>query len=208
MGKPQLCRQQSSSQSGTRAEASACCGCATPTSETTGDGSLGAYQVRFDAGRYWTPHVRLGLYTASGPRFRTAALAYVEANGRTFPTLIATNARLLTLAPGVTYQFGDNAFLHPYLTGGLQIGLVRMHRERNPDAGRTPVPVPRIDEWQTAMHARPLPPLGSRPTSIAAPSSVPRCWPDSVPVDSGSSRCTSAPARTSDASVAERGRDS
>lgn len=60
------------------------------------------------------------------------------------------------LAPGVTYQFGDNQFLHPYVTGGVQIGLVRMHRERNPETVRAPVPVPRIDELQTAVHARPF----------------------------------------------------
>src|SRR5688572_2871614 len=117
-----------------------------------GEGSLGAYQVRLDAGRYLTPRVRLGMYAASGPRFRTAALADVEANGRSFPTLIVTNARLVTLAPGVTYQFGDNQFLHPYVTGGLQIDLLRLHRERNPETVRAPVPVPRIDERQTAVH--------------------------------------------------------
>ena len=121
-----------------------------------GHGSQGGYQLRLDVGRYWTPHVRLGIYAASGPRFRTAALAYVDANGRSFPTLIITNARLVTLAPGVTYQFRDNQFLHPYVTGGVQIGLLRMHRQRDPDAVRAPVPVTRIDERQSAVHARPF----------------------------------------------------
>ena len=121
-----------------------------------GHGSSGGYQLRLDVGRYWTPHLRLGIYAASGPRFRTAALAYVDANGRSFPTLIVTNARLVTLAPGVTYQFRDNQFLHPYVTGGVQIGLLRMHRERNPDAVRAPVPVTRIDERQSAVYARPF----------------------------------------------------
>ena len=120
------------------------------------DGPAGSYQLRLDVGRYWTPHLRLGIYAASGPRFRTAALAYVDANGRPFPTLIVTNARLVTLSPGVTYQFRENQFLHPNVSGGVQIGLLRMHRERNPDAVRAPVPVTRIDERQSAVYARPF----------------------------------------------------
>ena len=87
-----------------------------------GDGSLGNYQLRLDAGRYWTPHLKLGLYAASGPRFRTTEIAYVDANGRPYPAVITTNARLVTVAPGVSYQFGDNAFMHPYVTAGVQIG--------------------------------------------------------------------------------------
>lgn len=121
-----------------------------------GDGSLGEYQLRLDVGRYWTPHLKLGLFAASGPRFRTAQLAYVDANGRPYPAVITTHARLVTVAPGLSYQFGDNAFMHPYVTAGVQIGLLRMHRERNPDAFRAPVPVPRIDERESAVHARPF----------------------------------------------------
>ena len=121
-----------------------------------GDGSLGEYQLRLDAGRYSTPHVRLGIHVASGPSFRTAELAYVEADGRRYPASITTHARLVTVAPGVTYQFGDNAFLHSYVTGGVQIGLLRLHRQRQPDPVRAPVPVPAIDEQRTAIHARPF----------------------------------------------------
>src|SRR5687767_4841619 len=121
-----------------------------------GDGSLGAYQLRLDAGRYLTPHLKLGLFAASGPRFRTTQLAYVDVNGRPYPAVITTHARLVTVAPGVSYQFGDNAFMHPYVTAGVKIGILRMHRERNPDAFRAPVPVPRIDERLSAVQARPF----------------------------------------------------
>lgn len=120
-----------------------------------GGGSLGESQLRIDVGRYWTPHLRLGLVAASGPRFRTAQLAYVDANGRPFPAVITTHARLVTLAPGVSYQFGDNAFVHPYVTAGVQIGLLRIHRERNPDGFRAPLQVPRIDERRSTVLARP-----------------------------------------------------
>lgn len=121
-----------------------------------GDGSLGGYQLRIDVGRYWTPHLKLGFSAASGPRFRTVQLAYVDANGRPYPAAITTHARLVTMAPGVSYQFGDNAFMHPYITAGAQIGFLSMHRERDPDAFRAPVPVPRIDERRSAVHARPF----------------------------------------------------
>lgn len=122
-----------------------------------GDGSLGEYQLRLDVGRYLTPHLKLGLFAASGPRFRTGEIAYLETNGRPYPTVIATHARLVTVAPGVSYQFGDNAFMHPYVTAGVQIGLLRLHRERNPDSYRVaPVPVPGIDERSSAVHARPF----------------------------------------------------
>jgi hypothetical protein len=121
-----------------------------------GTGSVGTFQGRLDVGRYWTPHLKFGIHAASGPRLRTAALDYVDANGRLFPTVVVTHARLITLSPGVTYQFGDNAFLHPYVTGGLQIDLLQLHRERDPGAVRAPVPVPRIDVRETAVHTRPF----------------------------------------------------
>lgn len=121
-----------------------------------GDGSVGGYQLRLDLGRYWTPHLKLGLIAASGPRFRTTQFAYVDVFGRPYPAVITTHARLVTVAPGVTYQFGDNAFMHPYVTAGVQVGLLQIHRLRNPDSFRFPVPVPRIDERQSAAHARPF----------------------------------------------------
>ena len=122
-----------------------------------GGGSLGESQLRLDIGRYWTPHLRIGLFAASGPRFRTAQLAYVDTSGRPFATVITTHARLVTVAPGASYQFGDNAFLHPFVSAGVQIGLLRLHRHRDPDSFRTaPVPVPRIDERRSAVHTRPF----------------------------------------------------
>ena len=121
-----------------------------------GNGSLGGHQLRLDVGRYWTPHLKFGLFAASGPRFRTAQVAYVDANGRPYPATITSHARLVTVAPGVTYQFGDNAFIHPYVTAGAQVGLLHIHRERNPDRFRAPVPVPRIDERLSEVHVRPF----------------------------------------------------
>jgi hypothetical protein len=125
-----------------------------------GNGSVGASQLRLDVGRYWTRHLKLGFFAASGPRLRTTAREDLNVNGRPLSTVIVTRARQVTLAPGLTYQFRDNQFLHPYVTAGLQISRLRMHREISPYTVRPPDPLPPIDEWRNATRVRPFASVG------------------------------------------------
>ena len=121
----------------------------------SGNGSVGSYQLRLDVGRYWTRHLKLGLVTASGPRLRTTAREDLDVYGHSFSTVIVTRTRQVTLAPGLTYQFRDNQFLHPYVTAGVQISLLRMQREISPYTVRPPGPLPQIDEWRDTIRVRP-----------------------------------------------------
>lgn len=79
------------------------------------------------AGYYWTTHLKVdfGLSTT------TAGAVFVQENipapGKPFPITSYGEYRFRTtsLTGGLLYQFGENAWFHPFLGGG--VGLVREH---------------------------------------------------------------------------------
>ena len=63
------------------------------------------------------------------------------------------------MAPAFTWQFRENSFMHPYVTGGVKIGILEEHRVRTPDLyrfGPQGVLVPPLDERTTRVLARPF----------------------------------------------------
>ena len=119
----------------------------------------GNAEVRTDLGRYWTPHFKTGLSVGTAPRFRSYEDAFVIVGGVRRYAGVDVAARLTTIAPSVTYQFLDNDFMHPYVTAGVRVGVVNVHRTRRAssylDRGQN-VDVPSIDERRTVLNARPF----------------------------------------------------
>jgi len=83
-------------------------------------------EIRFDLGRYLTTHLKaeIGVSlpqswtdTQCGPRIPVAGLRLGYAC-----TSLDLHQRLTNLAPGFTYQFRENAFAHPFLSAGVQLG--------------------------------------------------------------------------------------
>jgi hypothetical protein len=119
----------------------------------------GNTEARADLGRYWTPHLKAGLAVSTSPRFRSYDDGFVIVGGVRRYAGIEVAARMTTFAPSITYQFLDNDFMHPYVTGGVRVGVVNVHRTRYAsvytDRGQI-VDVPAIDERRTVLNARPF----------------------------------------------------
>jgi hypothetical protein len=121
----------------------------------------------FDAGYFWTQHVKadVGLTllpevdsydfdTRPSPALPPGTTSYV---GRT--------SRLTTLSTALTYQFFENAFVHPYVSGGVDLGWVRAHRTRDATTttiNRVRYTIPALDEVETSLTARPLVAVGCK----------------------------------------------
>ena len=67
--------------------------------------------------------------------------------------------QLFNVAPAVTWQFRENTFMHPYVSGGVRIGLLQEHRYNESDtirSGTITYQVPHLDERRTVVLARPF----------------------------------------------------
>ena len=49
--------------------------------------------------------------------------------GRTY-AYIDSERQLFAIAPAVTWQFRENALMHPYVSGGVKLGMLQEHRFR------------------------------------------------------------------------------
>ena len=117
-------------------------------------------EYRADIGRYWTTHLKteVALSTTNGwSDYESVPLA-VPGN----PTAYAYDAidrRLFTIAPAVTWQFRENTFMHPFVSAGTHVGLLREHRVRQSGSVRAAGSndaVPPLDTRATTVAARPF----------------------------------------------------
>lgn len=117
-------------------------------------------EYRADVGWYWTTHLKTEL-TASTSTLSHDYEVETFPSGASSPVYAYTNVerRVTLLGPGVTWQFGENAFVHPYVTGGVQLWIVQQHRFRSPDTyrfGPSASQVPPIDDRTTTVLGRPF----------------------------------------------------
>ena len=97
-----------------------------------------SFEYRADLGRYWTTHARTELSVGTSNGWEDYDVAPFPVPGVPTPIYAATNIerRLTTVAPAFTWQFRENAFMHPYVSGGVKIGILEEHRVRTPDLYR------------------------------------------------------------------------
>ncbi|HXR45241.1 MAG TPA: hypothetical protein VN759_10560 [Pseudolysinimonas sp.] len=119
-------------------------------------------EFRADVGRYWTTHLKTEVaVSASNAWHDFDAEPFPVAPGLPLPayTYIDSERRLFTVAPGVTWQFFENSFTHPYVSGGVKVGLLQEHSVRETATYRTGnlgYTVPGRDERSTQVLARPF----------------------------------------------------
>jgi hypothetical protein len=119
------------------------------------------FEYRADLGRYWTTHARTELSVGTSNGWEDYDVAPFPVPGVAAPIYAATDIerRLTTVAPAFTWQFRENSFLHPYISGGVKLGILEEHRVRTPDLyrfGPQGVLVPPLDERTTRVLARPF----------------------------------------------------
>ena len=118
-------------------------------------------EYRADLGRYWTTHLRTELAVSTSNRWDDYEVTPFPPNGVPSPSFAYTqiDRRLANVAPAVTWQFRENTFMHPYASGGMNLGLLREHRVRAPDLyrlGGQSAPAVPLDERSTRLIARPF----------------------------------------------------
>jgi len=117
------------------------------------------FEYRAGVGRYWTTHLRTELSVGTSNGWDDFDVAAFPVPGVAAPVYAFTNVerRLTTVAPAVTWQFRENTFMHPYVSAGVQAGILQEHRFRSPDVFRSTVAsVPPIDERTTTIVGRPF----------------------------------------------------
>lgn len=120
-----------------------------------------AASVGASAGYYWTPHLKLELdlaTTTNGGIYQQDVIfvpvTYVETREHEF--------RTTSLAGGLTYQFLENRWFHPFVSGGLAVVHERDRLDLSYPAPRPPgtsTPPPSTSHT-TTVSARPFAALG------------------------------------------------
>jgi hypothetical protein len=115
---------------------------------------------RFDLGRYWTTHLKTDVAVTTAHPWEDYEYEPPALPGTAAPYVYtAVDRRLFMAAPAVTWQFRENTFMHPYVSGGVKIGVLQEHRYRPASTQRVgPIsyPVPPLDERSTTILARPF----------------------------------------------------
>ena len=118
-------------------------------------------EFRADIGRYWTTHVKTEVAVGTSTRWTYFASEAYPLPGVPTPAYayIDVERQLVSVGPAVTWQFRENTFMHPFVSGGVKLGMRREHREARSSTirvGSLNYPVPPIDERTTTVTARPF----------------------------------------------------
>jgi hypothetical protein len=110
-----------------------------------------------DVGRYWTPHLKTELgatMTSEGSVYSQEA---ISAPGRPSPIFISRehHFRLRALNLSAAYQFFENAWAHPFLAAGVQLGWERGRTETFPLTSPG-FPLPPSPDSRTRFDAHPF----------------------------------------------------
>jgi hypothetical protein len=117
-----------------------------------------------EVGRYWTPNLKTEASVGVTNTGSVYTQEQVVVPGQPSPIFFSREHHfgLTTLRLGATYQFLENSWVHPFVSGGVQLGWER-HRVETPFPfffGRDPqtrIPIPDLDEApRTTFRANPF----------------------------------------------------
>ena len=110
-------------------------------------------EYRADVGRYWTTHLKTEVaFSATNQWIDYDEVPYpVPGITRPAYAYFPTERQLFAIAPAVTWQFRENTLMHPYVGGGVKVGMLREHR-----FGSSSDTVTRAEERTTTVTARPF----------------------------------------------------
>jgi len=125
------------------------------------DGSSVHAEGRVDVGHYWTQHLKTEagvsiLNTWDDYTYESFPVPGLPGGGY---SIINKEMRMTLFTPTVTYQFLENQFAHPYVSGGARIGFLEAHSTRFPQTNtlnRLSYSVPALDSTDSTIVVRPI----------------------------------------------------
>lgn len=126
---------------------------------TSGDDSLNV-AYNFDLGRYWTTHLKTDVGVLLTPARELYDYEQLAVPGVPFAYVFTQRDRSVSgFSAAATYQFFENEMMHPYVSGGVQAGLIHEHRYRDRQTNtinRVSYTVPAFDARTTETLLRPF----------------------------------------------------
>lgn len=120
------------------------------------------HDLRFEVGRYWTPHVKTEIGVSAPNRWDRGVSIPVEG----VPYAYAQRTQQVTfVTPALTYQFYENQFAHPYVSVGTRLAFGTSHTFREESSATVKgirYPIPRLDERSTIAAVRPFLAIGAK----------------------------------------------
>jgi hypothetical protein len=119
-------------------------------------------EIRFDLGYYWTNHLKTEVGVSLPQAWWRYQNDVLTVPGSSVPvyTFSERRERLTSLTPGLTYQFFENSFAHPYVSAGLRVGILESRVERfgysGPRGGATPPVTIPVDPATTSVEIHPF----------------------------------------------------
>ena len=117
-------------------------------------------EFRADAGYYWTTHLKTEVAVSTSNQWEDYETLNINVPG--FPPAYGydiVTRQFISVSPAITWQFRENQFMHPYVSGGVRIGLLQEHLERQGQtlrSGGLSYTVAPLDERRTEVIARPF----------------------------------------------------
>lgn len=128
-----------------------------------------AFTGTLEVGRYWTSHLKTELGVVFLPSHQGGGQeSVIVPTGQSGTAYITSRVRQTQFTVAATHQFGENAFVHPYVSVGARVGLLDINQSRWPRAdvfadGRyVSYVIPAIDRHFTDVRVRPYAALGSK----------------------------------------------
>jgi hypothetical protein len=117
-------------------------------------------EFRVDGGYYWTTHLKTDVSVSTSNQWQDYETVRFNVAG--IPNAYAFDEitrQFISVSPAVTWQFRENQFMHPYVSGGVRIGLLHEHLVRQAEtlrSGTLGYTVTPLDERRTEVVARPF----------------------------------------------------
>jgi hypothetical protein len=147
---------------------------------TSADGNVGnegyepnnwspSWTTSLDVGHFWNSHLKTEGGLSFLQRYETATSEELTlAGGQRSYVFTRNEIRQTQVTAAATWQFFENAFAHPYVSGGARIGLLRIdsHRESYlpplPGSVIGPVPIRPDEQHSLQARIRPFVAVGSK----------------------------------------------
>ena len=119
-----------------------------------------------ELGRFWTTHLKTDaavILTQNRTDYDFDQFAIPGVPGAY--SFTEHERKLTAFSGSATYQFFENAMMHPFVSGGVQVGAARDHRFRTPQTStvnRITYTVPALDERTTSALVRPFVAVGAK----------------------------------------------